>query len=294
MRAPGVAQRGQALDVIGGSASGLLASRVAVELNSKVVASEVWRFPDGEAYVRIAEDLSGREVAVLQTTWPDPNLVEALLLRDAVLSLKPRRAVLVMPYYSYARQDRRFKPGEALSSVALGKTLAEGWDDVITIDIHEPSLLPQISPRARNISALPEIGRYLAGKSVDLVVSPDEGSLDRVRPVAEAMKVPFDHLVKTRLDGERVEIAPKSLHAKGKRVAIIDDIISTGGTIAAAAKALKEAGAREVLAACTHGLYAGGALKKLHGVLDDLVSTDTVESATSRVSAAPAVARALA
>jgi ribose-phosphate pyrophosphokinase len=282
------------MDVIAGSASGLLGARVAVELNSRVVPTEIRRFPDGEAYVRVSEDLAGREVAVLQTTWPDPHLVEALLLRDAVLSLKPRRAVLVVPYFAYARQDRRFKHGEALSSIALGRTLAEGWDDVLTIDIHEASLLPQISPRARNISALGEIGKYLAGKGADLVVSPDEGSLDRVRPVAEAMGVPFDHLVKTRHDGERVEIAPKALHAKGKRVAIIDDIISTGGTIAAAAKALKDAGAREVVAACTHGLYAGGALKKLHGVLDDLVSTDTVESATSRVSAAPAVARALA
>jgi len=107
------------------------------------------------------------------------------------------------------------------------------------------------------------------------------------------MGAAFDHLVKTRVDGERVEIAPKRLDARGKRVAIIDDIISTGGTIAAASKALKDAGAASVLAACTHGLFAGGAMKKLTAVVDELVSTDTVESAASRVSAAPAIARAL-
>lgn len=281
------------MDVIAGSASGLLAARLAVELNSKVVPTEIRRFPDGEVYVRVAADLGGKEVAVLQTTWPDPHLVEAVLLRDAVLALRPRRAVMVVPYFAYARQDRRFKTGEALSSSAVGRALAEGWDDFLTVDVHEPSILPQISPRARNISALPALGRYLATRKVDLVVSPDEGSLERVRPVAEAMGVAFDHLVKSRLDGERVEIAPKQLDAKGKRVAILDDIISTGGTIAAAAKALKDAGAASVVAACTHGLYAGGALKKLHAVLDDLVSTDTVESATSRVSAAPAIAKAL-
>jgi ribose-phosphate pyrophosphokinase len=280
------------VDVIAGSASGLLGARLAVELNSKVVPTELRRFPDGEAYVRVGEDLAGREVVVLQTTWPDPHFVEALLLRDAVLAMRPRRAVMVVPYFSYARQDKRFKSGEALSSTALGRVLAEGWDEFLTIDIHEQSVLAQISPRARNVSALGELGRYLASKRVDLVVSPDEGSLDRVRPVAEAMGVAFDHLVKTRIDGERVEIAPKELDARGKRVAILDDIISTGGTIAAAAKALKEAGAASVSAACTHGLYAGGALKKLHAVLDDLVSTDTVESATARVSAAPALARA--
>ncbi len=243
--------------------------------------------------MRVSEDLAGREVVVLQTTWPDAHFVEALLLRDAVLAMRPRRAAMVVPYFAYARQDKRFKSGEALSSAALGRALAEGWDDFLTVDVHETSVLSQVSPRARNISALPEIGRFLASKAVDLVVSPDEGSLARVRPVAEAMGASFDHLVKTRLDGERVEIAPRELDARGKRVAIIDDIISTGGTIAAAAKALKGAGAASVVAACTHGLYAGGALKKLHGVLDDLVSTDTVESATSRVSAAPALARAL-
>ena len=281
------------MDVIAGSASGLLGARLAVELNSKVVPVEIRRFPDGEAYVRVSEDLAGREVAVLQTTWPDPHLVEAVLLRDAVLSQRPRRAVLVVPYFAYARQDQRFKAGEALSSQAVGRAIAEGWDDFITVDVHEPAVLPQISPRARNISALPEIGRYLAGKRIDLVVSPDEGSQERVRPVAEAMGAAFDHLVKTRVDGERVEIAPKRLDGRGKRVAIIDDIISTGGTIAAASKALKDAGAASVLAACTHGLFAGGAMKKLTAVVDELVSTDTVESAASRVSAAPAIARAL-
>jgi ribose-phosphate pyrophosphokinase len=281
------------LEVVAGSASGLLGARLAVELNSRCVPSEIKRFPDGEAYVRVGEDLAGKEVVVVQTTWPDPHLVEALLLRDAVLAMRPRRAVMVVPYFAYARQDKRFKPGEAFSSAALGRALADGWDDFLTVDIHEPSVLPAFSPRARNISALPEIGRYLASRQVDLVVSPDEGSLDRVRPVAEAMGVSFDHLVKTRIDGERVEIAPKELDARGKRVAIIDDIISTGGTIAAAAKALKAAGASTVTAACTHGLYAGGALKRLHAVLDEVVSTDTVESATSRVSAAASVARAL-
>lgn len=281
------------MDVVSGSASGLLGARLAVALDSKVVPCEIRRFPDGEAYVRVAEDLAGREVAVVQTTWPDPHFVEALLLRDAVLAMRPRRAVLVVPYFAYARQDKRFKPGEALSSVALGKVLAEGWDEFVTVDVHSPEILKQVSPAARNISALSEVAQYLRGKGVDLVVSPDEGSIDRVRPVAEAVGVPFDHLVKNRIDSERVEIAPKSLHAKGKRVAIVDDIVSTGGTIAAAASALKAAGASSVLAACTHGLYAGGALKRLHAALDDLVSTDTVESATARISAAPAVAAAL-
>jgi ribose-phosphate pyrophosphokinase len=281
------------VDVVAGSASGLLGARLAVALDSKVVPSDIRRFPDGEAYVRIKEDLAGREVVVVQTTWPDPHFVEALLLRDAVLAMRPRRAVLVVPYLAYARQDQRFQTGEALSSVALGRALAEGWDEFVTVDIHSPEVLPAMSRSGRNVSALLEIAAHLSGKGVDLVVSPDEGSIDRVRPVAESIGVPFDHLVKTRIDGERVEIAPKSLDARGKRVAIVDDIIATGGTIAAAAAALKGAGASSVIAACTHGLYAGGALKRLHAALDDVVSTDTVESATARVSAAPAIARAL-
>src|SRR6266581_184950 len=95
-----------ALDVIAGSASGLLGARLAVELGSKVIGTEIKRFPDGEAYVRVAEDLAGREVVLVQTTWPDAHLVEAVLLRDAVLSLRPRRAVMVVPYFAYARQDK--------------------------------------------------------------------------------------------------------------------------------------------------------------------------------------------
>ena len=141
-----------------------------------------------------------------------------------------------------------------------------------------------------------ELGKlieFLKGAGAEMVLSPDEGSVSRARIVGQIIGTSVDYLEKTRIDGETVKITTKMLDVYRKRVAIVDDIIATGGTIVEAAKQLKDQGAKEVIAACTHGLYAQGALEKLEKVVDTIVSSDTIENETSAVSVAPELAKSI-
>lgn len=278
--------------VVGGSASQLLSKELAKCLRAKLAKVEAKRFPDDECYVRIDENLDGEEVFVVQTTWPDRNIVELFLLQDAVREFDVASLTTVVPYFGYARQDKQFLPGEPISARALARLIQMNTDEFVTVDVHAPSVIDWFDDvSARNVHAYPCVGRHLKGKGIDLVLSPDEGRADNARRVAGVMGCDADFLVKTRLDGETVEMAPKSLPVKGKKVAIVDDIIATGGTIAKAAERLRKQGADKIFAVCTHGVFAKNGLDKLRPVCDDICSTDTIENPTTCISVASEIAR---
>lgn len=281
--------------LIPGTASKKLAEELENILKCKNADVEIMRFPDSECYVRIDTDLSGEDVVIIQSTYPDPNLVELLLIQASAREYKLNSLTTVIPYYGYARQDKSFKPGEAVSASNLAKHLQMASDRVILVDIHNMGTLDAFSIQSINKSVMPEIGKFLAGlpNPPDMLLSPDKGSLDRVEIAARAAGKPFDHLEKTRLDGETVKMAPKELDAQGKNVAIVDDIIATGGTIIRAATMLREQGAGKIYAACTHGLYTNNAIERLQKACDAVYSSDTIENPTSSYSAAEAVHRAL-
>jgi len=144
-----------------------------------------------------------------------------------------------------------------------------------------------------DVRAAPSIGEFFKGHEVDLVLSPDEGAIDRARDVAKVIGVESDYLEKTRLSGEIVRMAPKSIDAQGKNALIVDDIISTGGTIEAAANQLKIQGARSVTAVCTHGLFTKNALERLRQCCNAVYATNTIENEVSVISVAPQIAKAL-
>lgn len=279
--------------VIGGSASGMLSKSLAGTLGCKIAGAEIKRFPDRECYVKIKDNLKGEDVVVVQTSYPDECLVEMLLIQDAVSRTGPASLTAVVPYMGYARQDKMFTEGEAVSARAVAKHIGSGADRVLTVDIHNVSVMDAFGKRAENVTAMREIGRFLQAEGADAILSPDKGSVDRARIAAETAGCRWDFLEKRRIDGQTVEMKPKSLDADGKVVAIVDDIIATGGTIIKAAEQLKAQGAKKIIAACTHGLYTGGAVTKLQGACDLLVSTDTLESPTSKISAAMALSEAL-
>lgn len=271
--------------------SQVLGARVAQALKVPVASVAFSRFPDGEQYL-LAGDLDD-ETLIVGSVVDNDALVQLMLLADACESSCTR---LVLPYMAYARQDKQFKKGEPLSARAVAKALSRNVADVITVNIHDPIVLQHFSVPARNISIAPEIGVYIKtlGLKDPLILAPDDGAMAFAEQIASAGGWECDHLDKTRLSGVEVRMAPKNICAASRPVVIVDDIISTGGTIATATGMLYQQGATDVYAACVHGVLASGAYTRLMAAgVRDVISSDTIERGCSRVSAAGTIAGAV-
>ena len=280
------------MKVIGGSSSFRLSSALSNELDATLTKTEIKRFPDGEKYVRLLEPLDNEEVILVSNTYPDDRVVETLLLCDAIEEYEYKKFTLVIPYFGYARQDKKFNPGEPISARAIVRAMEVYPDKVLTVDIHADSIIDWFeTTEAENVGGTYEMAKKLKEIGVDFVVSPDEGRIATAEKVGKGVGVPSDYLVKDRIDDHTVKIEPKSIAVAGKTVAIVDDIISTGGTIITAASELKRLGATKVIAACTHGLFANNALERLAKCCDMVISSDTLENQTTAFSVAPAVAQ---
>lgn len=279
------------MKVAGTQRSQILASRIADELEVNLIPIRYTRFPDGEHYLQIGP-LDDQTVIVGSVTDSD-TLIQLLLLIDAC---SDSQNLLVLPYMGYARQDKKFKEGEPVSARAVARALSRGIDRVLTIQIHDPAVLVHFGISAENLIPAPEISAFLfsAGYRDPLILAPDEGALGFASAIAQAGSWDCDHLEKTRLSGVEVWMKPKKLPVSSRTVVIVDDIISTGGTLAAAARMLYSQGASEVHAICVHGIFTGGAYSfLLNAGIRNLVASDTIESGYSRYSIARSVARAL-
>ncbi len=285
------------MHVIGGTASTALAERISRELgNAPFGIPFTKRFPDGELYLRVGGRLEGDDVVVVQSTRTDQDLLELLLLEDAVREAGARRTLVVVPYFGYARQDRRFFPGEPVSARALCRHVELDADLVVTVDLHSAQTLAHFTKPAFEASGIPAIARLLRERPTDVLVSPDKGGIDRVRRMAQLLEKPWFALEKKRIDSERVELsmpANLSVPIQGKHAVIIDDVITTGGTIVEAAKLLKKQGVGAVSAACTHGLFLRDAFERIKAVTDEVYSTDTLGNPAEKASVAPDIAQIL-
>lgn len=280
--------------IVGGSSSRDLAKEMASILDCTYIQAASTKFPDGECYTRIDTESLDDDVVIVQNTYPNDNLIEMFLLQDAVRRLGAKSVTLVVPYFGYARQDRVFKPGEPESAKVMCRHLNMGCDRIITIDIHKEVVLDNFDCPHTDLKAAPVIADYFRDKKIDLVLSPDIGAAGRAKEVGERMGVPYDHLEKTRLSGTDVRIAPAKMDCTGKKVLIVDDMISTGGTIIAAASALREAGAVSVSVACTHGVFVNNAIERLTGsALDTVLCCNTLENEVSNISVAGIIADAV-
>ena len=287
------------MTVIATSSSLGLAAKLSRLLSRELLVAEEKVFPDGEKYLRIPKRLEGDVLLVHSLHQPqDERFVQLLLAVDAAKGAGASRVIVVVPYFAYARQDKRFLEGEPVSVGALLKAVeAAGADALAVVDIHKPSSLDEWL-RIPHFNVLPvgELAGYFRGKLRDpVVLAPDKGALHRAQLAAQALGAEYDYLEKSRnrVTGE-VKIAPKSVDVGGRDVLFIDDIISTGGTLVAAAKEVLALGAKRVYAACTHALLVSGALDKLYAAgVEEVVATDTVPSPVSRVSVAEPIAEAV-
>lgn len=304
------------MPVVSGSSGHDVAASLAPLLGMQHIELVSRRFPDGEGYVRVPSDaidaVRAEPVVLVSNTYPDSGVVQTVLLLEALADVRKGELsnlkkeepqslddvgpgiYLAIPYFGYSRQDKRFSKGEALSARVIAEILERSCDGIAILDLHEPAVLEGMGVPMQFVSSMPEIAERLQTEvSPDFILSPDKGAIARATEVAGLIGCEFSYLEKTRVDARTIEHTPKDLDVNGKVVAIVDDMISTGGTICRASDALRRQGAVEVHAACTHGLFTGGAILRLASHVDGVHSTDSLPNPRAVVSAAPALARGL-
>ena len=258
--------------------------------NYKLIDCHFEGFPDGEGYVRFGEKVKSiKEILVVQSLYypQDEHIMQLFFMIDALKDLNIKINLLI-PYMAYARQDKRFKDWESVSGISLAKMIDRlDIESKYTVDIHDMKVTKAM--KGENLSAMPLIADYLSNLKLKepVIISPDKGSVERAKIVADQMEAEFDHLEKTRLSGDTVEIRPKEINTKGRDVAIVDDIISTGGTMAKACEVLKREGTLKVLSGATHLLMISNAEERLKKAgIDRIFGSDSIPSKFSDISIA--------
>jgi ribose-phosphate pyrophosphokinase len=257
----------------------------------------VSRFPDGERLVRVAAPCRRRAVLVRSLHAPDEKLLEVLLAADALRRSGAREVTLVAPYFPYLRQDRVFERGEPISARVVGDVLGRAFTRVVTVDAHLhriPRLSDVVPGRATSLPAAPALARWLArGRARPLLVAPDAEAEPWVRALGAETGLPWLVGRKLRLGDRRVRVELPAV-PPGAHALLVDDVASTGATLAAAARALRARGAHRVDAVVVHALFAPGALGRIRAAgVRSVVSTDTVPHRTNGIRVAGLVADAL-
>jgi ribose-phosphate pyrophosphokinase len=275
--------RNRDLQLIAGNASIELADRIAVELGIQRAPAKVDRFPDGEIDVRVDENVRGNDVFLVQSTCPpvNENLVELLLLIDAVRRASADRVTVVIPYYGYARKDRKDEGRVPISAKLVANLLVTaGVNRVITVDLHAQQIQGFFDIPVDHLWAAPTIARYFRDPPIpDLtVVSPDVGSSRMARGYANRLGGELAIVDKRRVSADRTETIAVIGNVRGRNVLMVDDMISTAGSITEAARTVIAAGAKSVRIAATHGVLCGPARERLaQAPVEELILTDTIK-----------------
>lgn len=270
------------LKIFAGNSHPELAQDLCDYLGTELVNADVTRFKDGEIGVRTYETVRGADVFVVQPTSPpvNENLMELLVIIDALRRASARRITAVIPYYGYARQDRKARPRDPITSKLVANLLTQaGARRVLSIDFHAPQIQGFFDIPVDHLYASPIMVDYFKDfdRSDLIAVAPDVGSVKRVRSFAETLNIPMAIIDKRRPKPNVAEVMNVIGEVDGKNVILLDDIIDTAGTITAAAEVLKEKGAKEVYACGTHALFSGPAVERLKKApITKIVVTNTI------------------
>lgn len=258
------------------------------------------RFPDGETYLRLLSDVAGRTVDLVCTLAdPDPGFLRLIFAADAARALGAENVNLIAPYLAYMRQDRRFKPGEAVASRSFARLVSSSFDRLITVDPHlhrYAALSALYDIPADTLHAAPLLADWIAAEvKAPLLIGPDAESEQWVSAIAARIGAPHAVLRKIRHGDQQVEIAVPDLSQwRGRQPVLVDDIAASGHTLVEAARQLSRQGLPRPICAVVHGLFADGAYQRLAAVTDRIISCDSVPHESNAISLAPLIAAAMA
>lgn len=271
------------MKIFAGNASPALAESICSHLQTPLSKAEVRRFSDGEIFVELGENVRGRDVFVVQPTCPPVNdhLMELMIIVDALRRASARRITAVMPYYGYSRQDRKVAPRVPITAKVVAEMLmVVGVRRVLTMDLHAGQIQGFFNIPVDNLYAAPVLLDYMH-RDLDVsrvvMVSPDAGGVERCRAYAKRLNTTLAIVDKRREKANECEAMSVIGDVKGKIAVMLDDMVDTAGTLCSAAKVLKESGASEVIACCSHGVLSGPAIERLEkSQISQLVITDSV------------------
>ena len=272
-----------------GNANPELAKKIAQHVEVELCDTYVGRFNNGETQVMISESIRGKDIFIIQpTSQPvNDNLMELLIMADACKRASAHSITAVVPYYAYARQDRKTRGREPISAKLVANLMAAaGMTRVITVDLHAGQIQGFFDIPVDHLTATPVIAGYFNQQKYEsevVVVSPDLGGVTRARKLADYLNSTIAIIEKRRQRPGEAEVMSIIGEVKGKTAIMIDDIVDTAGSLCEGAKALKKLGANKILAACTHAVLSDPAVERLNNsVIDELVITDTIPLPTEK------------
>lgn len=270
------------LKIVAGRSNPALAQRIAEALGRNLAQVTIRNFSDGEIWVKYEENIRGVDLFIIQSTFaPAENLLELLILIDAARRASARRITAVIPYFGYARQDRKDQPRVSITAKLVANLITEaGADRVITMDLHSPQIQGFFDIPLDHLYASTVLVKALWEEHLDnvAVVAPDVGSARLARSYAKRLDADLVLVDKRRPDHNVAEVLNIIGDVEGKNAIIVDDIIDTGGTFVHCAEALKKAGARQVIGACTHPVLSGNAIERIEQseAISHIYITDTI------------------
>jgi len=262
-----------------------LTSNIAACLGKDLGKMDIYRFKDGEIGIKIEENVRGKDVFIIQSTCPpvNENIMELLIALDAIRRASPRRLTAVLPYYGYARQDRKDRPRVPITAKLVANLLiSAGVDRILTMDLHTPQIQGFFDIPVDHLFAAPVIVKYLKGKEMKntVVVAPDVGGVKTARAFAKRLDGSLAIVDKRRLSPDHIETTHLIGDVKGRDAIIVDDLISTGSTVIEAAQILLEQKVSQVYATCTHPVFSAEAIERLNkSPIKEIIITDTIPTA---------------
>jgi ribose-phosphate pyrophosphokinase len=270
------------LKIFGGTANAALTNEICEFLDCELGKSSLTRFSDGEIYFQILENVRGADVFILQPTCPpvDSNLIELCLMIDAFKRASARRITAVIPYFGYARQDRKDKPRVPISSKLVSDLLvASGTDRLLTMDLHAPQIQGFFSIPVDHLFAAPVLVEHFQKLNLPnlTVVSPDAGGVERARAFSKRLNADLAMVNKRRIEANVAQVMNVIGDVRNRMCLVVDDIIDTAGTLVKNVEALLKAGATKVYACCTHPVLSGPAVERIQNSdLGEVIVTNTI------------------